>query len=112
LEDRFHHTVKIARLSDGRSWTGASDIESGYMNDLPAYLQRWLVDCFAHWAPNAIPEGFEIPQGAPPPEPARHRCPEFPIAVATISDSEIVDITSEESFPVSDPPEWTGLKIA
>src|SRR4051812_41719337 len=63
LEDRFHHTVKMIRLGDGRSWTGASDIESWYMNDLPAYLQRWLFDCFAQWDPNAIPEGFEIPQG-------------------------------------------------
>jgi hypothetical protein len=74
LEDRFHRTVKITRLGDSRNWTGAADIASWYMNDLPAYLQRWLEDCFGLWGPNAIPEGFEIPQGEVRAGPAKHHC--------------------------------------
>src|ERR1051325_2935027 len=59
LEDRFHRTVRITRQRNSYTWTAASDIKTQYMNDLPAYIQRWLEDCFARWDLNTIPEGFE-----------------------------------------------------
>src|SRR5207248_9212886 len=77
LEDRFHRTVKITQLSDSRVLTGACDVQRQYMNDVPTYIQRWLQDSFAQWDLNAVPEGFEIPQGEVPHEPAKHHCPEF-----------------------------------
>jgi len=118
LEDRFHRTVEITRLSDSRNWTGAADIESWFMHDLSAYLQQWLEDCFGLWGANAIPERFEIPQAKVSAAPAKHHCPEFPVTVVYIGargstdDSKIVEAASEDSFPASDSPQWTGLSLS
>lgn len=119
LEDRFHRTVKITRLKDSHSWIGAADIRPQYMNDLPAYLQYWLEDCFAHWDLKFVPEGFEIPQGSAPREPVMHHCPEFRIVRADrirggadTRGPDIIDTASEGSFPASDPPEWIGVRVA
>src|SRR5215831_1445747 len=71
FEDRFHRTVQVSRLRDAFVWTGAADFKAEYMNNLPAHLQKWLEECFAHWDLDAIPAGFEIPQGQTPPQPFR-----------------------------------------
>src|SRR5262249_42758081 len=63
LEERFHRTVVVTRLKDSRRWIGAADVKPQYINNLPAYLKRWLENSFAQWDLNAIPEGFDIPQG-------------------------------------------------
>ena len=120
LEDRFHRTVKITRLADSRCWTGAADIKSQYMNDPHAYVRRWIEDCFAHWDLNPVPDGFEIPQGAVPREPLKHHCPEYPIiahdhtltSAEAVNSTSVVDTASEQSFPASDPPELTGVRVA
>src|SRR5581483_11674634 len=61
-EDRFHRTVRIVRIRDGRSWIAAADFHVRYMNQLTTHLKQWLEDCFARWGADAIPPTFEMPQ--------------------------------------------------